>query len=194
MSVTDGGLWVHSTGEGPRVLLLHGAVLVGELTWRAQLPLAERWTIEIVERAGYGRSGALSPGEDIELDGRLVADLLGAGGHLVGQSSGAVAAMLAAARRPEAVLSLALCEPPAFQLAPHSADAQVMRRSLESLLVISDDVEFLRGFVGLVGSNAVIPDELPRRPRGPARSVGDRTRPRRGRRGEIPEVGDLRRP
>jgi hypothetical protein len=31
-------------------------VLVGELTWRAQLPLAERWALAIVERAGYGRS------------------------------------------------------------------------------------------------------------------------------------------
>ena len=159
--VTEGGLWIQRAGEGPRVLLLHGAVLVGELTWREQLPLAERWTIEIVERAGYGRSRSLSPGEDIELDGRLVAELLGAGAHLVGQSSGAIAAMLAAARRPEAVLSLALSEPPAFQLAPDSAEAQAMLRGLQALPSIGDDVELLRGFVELVGSNAVIPDELP---------------------------------
>ena len=161
MSASEKGLWVHRVGEGPRVLLLHGGVLFGELTWRGQLPLAERWTIEIVERAGYGRSHALSSGEDLELDARLVADLLGDGAHLVGQSSGAVAAMLVAGRRPEAVLSLTLSEPPAFQLAPDSAEAQAMRRGLDRLLLLSDDVEFLRGFVGLVGSNAVLPDELP---------------------------------
>ena len=159
--VTERGLWVHRAGRGPRVLLLHGAVLVGELTWREQLPLAEHWTIEIVERAGYGRSRSLGPGEDIELDGRLVAELLGAGAHLVGQSSGAVAAMLAAARRPEAVLSLALSEPPAFQLAPDSAGAQAMLRGLQALPSIGNDVELLRAFVELVGSDAVVPDELP---------------------------------
>jgi pimeloyl-ACP methyl ester carboxylesterase len=136
-------------------------VLAGDLTWREQLPLAERWTVEIVERVGYGRSRVLSPGEDIELDGQLVAEMLGTGAHLIGQSSGAVVAMLAAARRPEGVLSLTLSEPPTFQLAPDSAEAQAMMRGLQPLFRIADDVEFLRRFVELVGSNAVIPDKLP---------------------------------
>lgn len=120
-----GGLFVRCAGRGPRVVLLHGGVLAGELCWREQLRLADRFALEIVDRAGYGRSQQVSPGEDLDADGPLVAGLLTQPAHLVGHSSGAVAAMLAAALRPGAVLSLTLCEPPAFQLArlsPGSAD------------------------------------------------------------------------
>ena len=51
-----GGLFVNRVGQGPRVVLLHGGVLAGELCWRQQLPLADRFALEIVDRAGYGRS------------------------------------------------------------------------------------------------------------------------------------------
>jgi len=50
------GLFVKRVGRGPRVVLLHGGVLAGELCWRQQLPLAERFALEIVDRAGYGHS------------------------------------------------------------------------------------------------------------------------------------------
>src|SRR5215471_8779864 len=118
-----GGLFVRHIGRGPRVVLLHGAVLAGELCWRHQLRLADRFALEVVDRAGYGRSQEVSTGEDLDADAPLVAGLLAEPAHLVGQSSGAVAAMLAAALRPGAVLSLTLCEPPAFQLARCSAEA-----------------------------------------------------------------------
>jgi pimeloyl-ACP methyl ester carboxylesterase len=157
------GLYAGRTGTGPRVVLVHGGVLFGELTWREQLPLAERWELTIVERAGYGRSRDVHDGEDPQVDAPLVAELLGDGAHLVGQSSGAVVAMLAAALRPDAVRSLTLSEPPAFQLAPDSSAAQTMRRELEALLDSeeSDDETALRAFVGIVGSNAQIGDEPP---------------------------------
>jgi pimeloyl-ACP methyl ester carboxylesterase len=156
------GLFVKRVGQGPRVVLLHGAVLAGELCWRQQLPLARRFSLEIVDRAGYGRSQQLSPGEDLDADAPLVAGLLGEGAHLVGQSSGAVAAILAAALRPEAVLSLTLCEPVAFQLAPGSADARQMARDLEEhLQATGGDAQWLRGFLGIVGRSVLIPDQLP---------------------------------
>jgi pimeloyl-ACP methyl ester carboxylesterase len=85
-------LFVREIGQGPRVVLLHGGVLVGELTWRAQLPLAERWTLAIVERAGYGRS-SISPGEDLDADAASIADLLDEPAHVVGQSSGSRSAL-----------------------------------------------------------------------------------------------------
>jgi hypothetical protein len=70
--------------------------------------------------------------------------------------------MLAAARRPEAVLSLTLCEPPAFQVAPASPDVQQLAAALEAhIRGPSEGVEWLRSFVRLVGGTAVIPDELP---------------------------------
>jgi pimeloyl-ACP methyl ester carboxylesterase len=142
-------------------VLLHGAVLVGEFTWREQLPLAERFTLVIVERAGYGHSDSISAGEDLDADGRLVPELLEDGAHLVGQSSGAVAAMLAAAQRPEAVLSLTLCEPPAWQLLPASAGAQRIAQVDAHLGASGDDAHWLRGFARIVGSDAPVPDQLP---------------------------------
>jgi pimeloyl-ACP methyl ester carboxylesterase len=157
------GLFAQRIGTGPRVVLVHGGVLFGELTWREQLPLAERWELAIVERAGYGRSRDVHDGEDAQVDAPLVADLLDGGAHLVGQSSGAVASMLAAARRPEAVRSLTLSEPPAFQLAPDSPAARQMQRDLEQLIEDrgADDVTVLRRFIQVVGSNAQVGDEPP---------------------------------
>ena len=157
-----GALFVKRTGRGPRMVLLHGGVLAGGLCWSRQLPLAGRFTLEIIDRAGYGRSQQVSPGEDLDADAPLVAGLLADGAHLVGHSSGAVAAMLAAALRPRAVLSLTLCEPPAFQLAPGSTEAQQMARDLEEHLnTTGDDAQWLRGFLAIVGRTAVIPGHLP---------------------------------
>jgi pimeloyl-ACP methyl ester carboxylesterase len=157
-----GPLFVKRVGRGQRVVLLHGGVLAGELCWRQQLRLAGRFRLEIVDRAGYGRSQQVGPGEDLDADAPLVAGLLAGRAHLVGHSSGAVVAMLAAALRPEAVLSLTLCEPPAFQLAPGSAEAQQMARDLEEHLRRSDDdVRWLRRFLGIVGRDVEIPDPLP---------------------------------
>jgi hypothetical protein len=68
-----GGLFVRCAGRGPRVVLLHGGVLAGELCWRQQLRLADRFALEIVDRAGYGRSQQVSPGED-QRDGRRPSD------------------------------------------------------------------------------------------------------------------------
>ena len=156
------GLFVQRAGQGPRVVLLHGGVLAGEFCWRQQLRLADRFSLEIVDRAGYSRSQQVSPGEDLDADAPLVSGLLADGAHLVGHSSGAVAAMLAAALRPRAVLSLTLCEPPAFQLAPGSAEAQQMARDLEKHLQQGgNDAEWLRGFLGIIGRSVVIPDQLP---------------------------------
>ena len=157
-----GGLFVKRVGQGPRVVLVHGAALPGELCWHQQLRLADRFALEVVDRAGYGRSQQVSPGEDLDADASLIAGLLPEGAHLVGHSSGAVAAMLAAALRPQAVLSLTLCEPPAFQLAPGSAQAQQMARDLgEQLRKPGDEAPWLRGFLAIVGRSVVIPDQLP---------------------------------
>ena len=91
-----------------------------------------------------------------------MAGLLPEEAHLVGHSSGAVAAVLAAALRPRAVLSLTLCEPPAFQLASGSVPAQQMASDLEKhLRKAGDDAQWLRGFLAIVGCSVVIPDRLP---------------------------------
>jgi pimeloyl-ACP methyl ester carboxylesterase len=79
--------------------------------------------------------------------------------------------MLAAAQRPEAVLSLTLSEPVAFQLLPDSAGAQRIAHDLDAQLGASDDeARWLRGFAQIIGGDARVPDQLP-----PALAAGVKT-------------------
>ena len=96
---------------------MHGSVTGGATTWRKQLPLARRWTLLVVERPGFGSCPPAGERVDFAVDAPLVAEVLGDGAHLVGQSYGGVVSLLAAAQRPEAVRSLTVIEPPAFAVA-----------------------------------------------------------------------------
>jgi pimeloyl-ACP methyl ester carboxylesterase len=78
----------------------------------AQERLAERgFQLVLPDRPGHGRSASPGRPDDAELDGELVAELLGNSAHLVGHSFGGAVALAAAARRPAAVRSLTLIEP-----------------------------------------------------------------------------------
>ena len=103
-------------GRGPRVVFVHGSVVGADRTWRHQRELADRWTLVLLNRPGFGDSPALPRG-DFEAEAPLVAELLEGGAHLVGHSYGAVIALLAAAERPEAVRSLTVSEPGSLALA-----------------------------------------------------------------------------
>lgn len=138
-------------GRGPRVVLVHGSIVPGERTWRHQLELAERWTLWIPNRPGFGESPPLPRG-DFEAEAPLIADLLGDGAHLVGHSYGAVIALFAAAVRPEAVLSLTVSEPGA-----HGVDRQELYRRRHEI----PPRDFMLLFRSGVNSTRETPDELP---------------------------------
>src|SRR5438067_13320137 len=87
----------------------------GEECWRKQRPLADVYRLVLVDRRGFGSSPGPDAG-DWESDAADIAALLSRGSHLVGQSYGGVSSLLAAARRPDAVLSLTVIEPPALGL------------------------------------------------------------------------------
>ena len=142
----------HRVGDGPPVVLLHGGLAHGDLTWGEQQPLAERWTLIVPDRVGYGESAGLGDSEDFDRDAELLAPVLDEDSHLVGYSSGAAAAMLTAARRPGSVASLTLIEPPAFHLAPDSAPARELREGHAELFdrPLDDPVMFLREFFALI--------------------------------------------
>src|SRR5215207_3822812 len=115
-------LHVEVWGEGTPVVLVHGALATGADEWSEQRPLAEHGLRLIVpDRRGYGQS-PVATGEDYLADADDVVALMGAGAHLVAHSYGGLSAMIAAARRPEATLSLTLLETPVRSVAEQDAD------------------------------------------------------------------------
>ena len=112
-------LFVETWGTGAPVILVHGSLATSNDEWQAQKPLADQgFRLLIVDRRGYANSPA-AEGEDFLRDGEDIARLMGDGAHLVGHSYGGLGALVAAARRPEATLSLSLLEPGAFGLGRH---------------------------------------------------------------------------
>ncbi|MEV6242515.1 alpha/beta hydrolase [Lentzea sp. NPDC051838] len=152
-------LHVHEWGQGPRVVLVHGGVLGGRETWRAQRPLTERWTLLAPDRPGHGQSPPAR--QDFEPEAALVADqLLDEPSHLVGLSYGAIVSMYAAALRPKNVRSLTLLEPPAAGVARGvpvvDAYGAATRAIVESGV---DPVEGLRRFFPIAGVPVEVPDQ-----------------------------------
>ena len=114
------GLYVERWGTGTPVVLVHGSLATGTDEWQAQRPLADQgFQLLVFDRRGYGRS-PVAPGEDFVRDGEDIAGLMGDGAHLVGHSYGGLGVLCAAARRPEATLSVTLLEPGAFGLGQRS--------------------------------------------------------------------------
>ena len=153
-------LHVEEWGDGTPVVLLHGSLATAQEEWEAQRSLVdEGFRFLAPDRRGYGRSPA-AVGEDFLQDGQDIAELMGDGAHLVGHSYGGLGALVAAALRPEATLSLALLEPGTFAL---GQDHQAGRAFSEGARAIWDDQdagdrEWVIGFLKAVGSD---PDEFP---------------------------------
>jgi pimeloyl-ACP methyl ester carboxylesterase len=160
MAVT---LAVERLGTGPPVLFVHGSVVGPELTWRRQRELAERWSLILPSRPGFGESPRLER-NDFEQEAPLFAELLGDGAHLVGHSYGAVIALLAAAERPEAVRSLTVSEPGALLIAAGNPEVDQMIRNGERLYSDPSSIPaetFLRLFRSGAGSAHETPEQLP---------------------------------
>lgn len=150
-------------GSGPAVVLVHGSIVDATRTWRHQRALAERWTLVIPNRPGFGRSPPLSRG-DFELEAPAITELLGDAAHLVGHSYGAVIALLAATARPRAVRSLVVSEPGLLRLAAGDPAVDAMITQGEQLYATGRSIppaQFLRLFRAGVHSAHETPDELP---------------------------------
>jgi pimeloyl-ACP methyl ester carboxylesterase len=141
------------------VVLVHGGVLGGRETWRAQRPLTERWTLLAPDRPGHGQSPPAR--QDFEPEAALVADqLLDQPSHLVGHSYGGIVSMYAAASRPENVLSLTVVEPPCAAVARGVPAVDEYAAEIRALLGSGlDPVEGLRRFFVIAGVPVEVPDE-----------------------------------
>ncbi len=146
-----------------RLVFVHGSVVGGAATWRAQQPLGERFELVVLERPGFP-PGPPVERVDFEVDAEWVAALLEPGDHLVGHSYGGVISLLAAAHRPEALRSLTVSEPPATRVAldvPAVAEFAEGGARLWAEGPRDDPEAFLRTFLEAVGSDYDPPSPLP---------------------------------
>ncbi len=156
-------LAVERLGEGAPVLFIHGDIVGPQLTWRKQRELADRWSLLIPSRPGFGESPPLER-NDFDLEAPMFAELLGEGAHLVGHSYGAVIALLVAALRPDAVRSLTVSEPGCLRLAAGVPEVDEMISNGERLFAHAAEIpseDFLRMFRGGAGSAYGTPEDLP---------------------------------
>lgn len=156
-----GEIAIETWGEGTRVVLVHGSLATGNDEWQAQRPLgAQGYQLVVIDRRGYGRS-ASAPGEDFLRDADDIADLMEGGAHLVGHSYGGLGVMFAAAKRPDATLSVTLLEPAAFAIGQHHPDARSLTADVRQLWGQDlPDSEWVVRFLRAVGSNALPPELL----------------------------------
>jgi pimeloyl-ACP methyl ester carboxylesterase len=148
---------VETIGSGPRVVLVHGSVGNGTMTWNEQRPLAARYTLVIVDRPGYPPNPPLER-IDFKEQAEEIAKLLEPGDHLVGHSYGGFISLLAAAERPE-LASLTVCEPPAFGVARGNAAVEAFLDRFAD--PPRDPRGYLEFLMPLVGSALELPDPLP---------------------------------
>jgi pimeloyl-ACP methyl ester carboxylesterase len=145
-----------------RVVLVHGSGGNAASAWASVQPLAARFTLVAPSRGGYPPNPPLER-IDFEQQGEELAPLLDDAAHLVGHSYGGVIALLMAARRPEAVRSLVVSEPPAFGLARGNPEVDDLVTRLDEHFKHGprEPRAFLVGFLAAVGSTATLPAELP---------------------------------
>ena len=125
-------LHVDVFGTGDPAIFVHGSFGWGLDTFPEQRALSDEYRIILVDRRGFAGSSSLEA-MGWPADMHDVAALLDDVGpaHLVGQSYGAVVALLAAGLRPQLVRSLVAIEPPAFEVAQGDPDADATTASLK---------------------------------------------------------------
>ncbi|MFE7313954.1 alpha/beta fold hydrolase [Streptomyces sp. NPDC057555] len=148
-----------------------------------QRPLADSRRLLLMDRRGYGDSPDTAR-SDFDDDAEDVVEVLGdgacavgpGGAHLVGHGNGAVAALIAAARRPDLVRSLALIQPSAFTAAAdHPVVADLLDRVRDGTPGIPDGVtpeQYLRA--STEGLGMTVPEPTSRRLRAVATSMRER--------------------
>jgi pimeloyl-ACP methyl ester carboxylesterase len=147
-----------------RLVLVHGSVTGGRLTWGSVVrELAGRFELVVVERPGFP-PGPPVDRVDFDEHAAWLCERLVAGDHLVGHSYGGVVALLAAAQAPGLVRSLTVVEPPCTRIALDDPGVAAFARAGEELWANGprDDPEaFLRAFLAAVGSAYDPPSPLP---------------------------------
>ncbi|HEY3873708.1 MAG TPA: alpha/beta hydrolase [Actinocrinis sp.] len=178
--------WDRTGGTGVPAVFAHNIFTWGddrEYGFAAQRPLADHCRLALVDRRGYGRSPDTGR-SDFETDAADLVEVLqevgaagtGRGGaHLVGHGNGGLAAMLAAARRPDLVRSLTLIQPAAFSAAAGHPVVAAMLERVKDIPGVPETVtpmEYLRASTEGLGID--MPEPTPQRLRAVATSMHER--------------------
>jgi len=145
-------LFVHRSGTGPAVVLVHGG-MPARVTWGSQRPLESRWSLIVPSRRGFPPSPA-APRQDFLADAddlaELVAGLTGEA-HLVGFSYGGLGVAIAAERLPHRVRSLTLIEVPLWNAAEEDESVRALAALSDRFVARADDAQAEREFFALAG-------------------------------------------
>lgn len=150
--------WHEVAGQGPVVLLLHGA-FTGASSWAAQARALARagFRVHVPERRGHARTcdvdAAMSYGSMASETVAYLKEQVGAPAHLVGRSDGAVVALLVALQHPDLVERLVLIGK--F----YNSTGRVPDTDLERWLRTEQAKVFLRQGYGAVSPDG--PDHFP---------------------------------
>ncbi|MFD7292844.1 alpha/beta fold hydrolase [Streptomyces sp. NPDC059897] len=145
-------VWGEGAARGAPAVFVHNIFTWGSdemYGFAAQRPLGDQRRLLLVDRRGYGRSPDTDR-SDFDTDADDLVELLerqADGAHLVGHGNGGLAAMLAAARRPDLVRSLALIQPAAFSAAAGHPTVEAMLSRVRESPGVPDSVtpeEYLR--------------------------------------------------
>ncbi len=133
---------VDDAGAGVPAIFVHGSFGWGTDQFPAQRQLRDRYRVLLVDRRGHGDSPAATEDPGWTTDARDVVDLLAEVGpaHLVGQSYGAVVALLVAGHAPELVRSLVAIEPPLFELAAGVPEVDAIVRDLKPIYARAENL------------------------------------------------------
>jgi pimeloyl-ACP methyl ester carboxylesterase len=109
----DGAIWSQEAGEGPLVVLVHGAMDRSGGMLRVRRELLEDHTVVRYDRSGYGRSLDVPVSDDVDDQVRDLAGVLaGRPAVVVGHSFGGVLALVLAETRPDLVRAVMAYEAP----------------------------------------------------------------------------------
>lgn len=141
-------LYYEQVGEGPRVVLTHGAY--GDArSWQSVIgPLAEGFEVVTWDRRGHSRSedgeGPGSRHEDAADLAALIERLGPQRAHVYGSSMGGTIVLTLVAERPDLVLSAAVHEPAVMGLLAQSEDPSVatsVARDVQAIEAVRDRIE-----------------------------------------------------
>jgi pimeloyl-[acyl-carrier protein] methyl ester esterase len=130
-------LYIHTQGNGPHLVFLHGWGLHSDVWEEIAEQLADHYTVTLVDLPGHGRSKLIDSEFQIEQIARQLAEVIPEPAVWIGWSLGGLIALQVAHQHPEQVKALMMvASSPQFVQSedwPHAVDPAVFAKFAEEL-------------------------------------------------------------